>query len=355
MSKMSIFRRILEYALILVLSVAVVGLYLNGVHARNARQAVQQALIVQEAARNRELDQQRDSIFETVATAAKSVEGIVFWGDESLTVNRETSLPAQVNNRIEDALISPVISRMVKATGPANYPHDLIPINNMGVDNEGIEEILCRAGARKIRTGQDFEVREDVMARDIEMVGENGQKLLFASQQYAKFGNVSLQGISGWLYQGSYYYDSVHSVLAFGRDKQGEARTVPAGTVLEVESQQKYRRNRTVLFFGEHPEIGDEALVQCMKDLLSRQVGHEDQYVVVCTTGEGSALDRLLTEAFGDHYLRNDSTPEDMGTTPYQKLSQRVYEVLDRYGAFDEVKKGAEAAMAAVDALEATA
>ena len=65
-----------------------------------------------------------------------------------------------------------------------------------------------------------------------------------------------------------------------------------------------------------------------------------------------SALDEGLKAAFGDHYIRNDLAPSEMGLSPVIRLSREVYEVLARYGTFDEVKEGIHAAMAELDALE---
>ena len=69
-------------------------------------------------------------------------------------------------------------------------------------------------------------------------------------------------------------------------------------------------------------------------------------YVVVCTAEEESELDEGLKEAFGDHYIRNDTyVPELMTEENYKKLAQKVYANLDGQGCFNEMKETIEKAV----------
>lgn len=346
------FKRFLLDALIVALAAAAVALYVNSADHVKARRAEDQVAAAELDARLHARQARGRPIYDRLAASAASVEGIVCWGDESLTAAPETSLSTQIANRISDALFTPVFAALTERTGLRDFRRALIPVVNMGASNEGMGEILCRAGARPIYLGQDFYLNEDVMARDILLKGEDGEILKFAQQRGPGFGGATIQDVAGDLYVGSESYDAAHPVLAFGRSKRGAARAVPAGTELRVGCQERYRSCRTVLFFGEHPELDSDEMVDCMRDLLARQSGHREQYVVVCTTREGSALDEGLKAAFGDHYIRNDLAPSEMGLSPTIRLSREVYEVLARYGTFDEVKEGIRAAMAELEALE---
>ena len=331
---------------------AVLIFYITNVITRNDRYSRGMAALKQEDAALHEKQARLTPVYEAMVRAAGCMEGVVCWGDESLTDARETSLPEQLANRIGDALFAPLFDDMTAYAGPNMFRRSLIPVVNMGVADEGMSEILARAGAQVMVVGWDFTMSENLLAKDIEILDEAGRTMLFAKQRHAQFGRATIAGVEGDLYAGSEMIDAKHPRLAFGRRESGSAQTVPAGTQIYTESQEKYRGYRTVLFFREHPEIGSEALVQRMRTLLARQTGNEDQYAVVCTTAEGSELDGLLKDAFGDHYVRNDRPQDQMGVSFYISLSERVYAVLDRYGTFDEVRAGAAQARSLLDVLE---
>ena len=62
------------------------------------------------------------------------------------------------------------------------------------------------------------------------------------------------------------------------------------------------------------------------------------RYVVICTAEEDSELDNALWEAFGAHYIRNDTYAYEMTEDSYKKLAEEVFAKLDSQGCFGSVK-----------------
>lgn len=264
-------------------------------------------------------------------------------------------------------------------------------VHDMGIVNEGMREIFARAGVGSVKTKAWTRIPESREPAEVELVDDEWRTLYFAAQTPPRFGSVEIADIKGGL-SGNGAYDDLHPRFEFTRSEEGEARTVQSGTPVYFESMSRYRDCVPVLFFdGEtvsdaeefvenvHALVADEpaddaaqegasgdgtaeeaaemetakaaetetaeaagtGVTADMEYAAETEPGSENTeklpYVVICTTQEGSQLDEILKENFGERYIRNDNVPEDMTQDDYDALAANVMECLDAQGYFRAV------------------
>ena len=349
-----IVRNVLIDLLIVGLIAALVFFYMTNIRSETDRLAYDRDK-AQEADEIAKLkrEQGSDILNELLSALEVTTEGIVFWGDDSLTAGRGSSLPEQLSRQIDDAVFSSIASDFSTIARVRDVSRLTIPVYNMGVSDEGMGEIMVRCGAWGLQLAESFDLPAEVIAHDVELQDTFGRPLRFARQKSVKFGRTTIQGVSGDLYTGSEAYDSQHIRLAFARSEAGEARTFPAGTALQTEAAEQYRSCAMVLFFHEPEDMDDGTFVECLKQMLDRQTGDAQRYAVVCTTEAGTALDLALKQAFGDHYVRNEKAADDMRITDNIQLARLVYAVLDQYGLFDDARASIQVAHEALERVDA--
>ena len=293
------------------------------------------------------------------------LNSFVFWGDNEMVGNEEGSLPkafGEFSNGELLALISEPFGEVIEQEKRA-IPS--MPINNMGTLNEGMSEILTRAGVYELKVGEWALIPEE--RKPVNIVLRNGSTnstLHFAQQKSTDFGKVEITGVKGILTKGDGQYDEDHPRFAFVRDRAGNSFQVGLGTVIEIDSATKYIGNIPILFFEDDSvntvDSVDE-FVSDLKNLVQRYTEIEEEdggsseelpYVVVCTADEESELDESLKEAFGDHYIRHDTYANEMTEDGYKELAQKVYANLDGQGCFDEMKSQIEKAVEELKAAE---
>ena len=284
---------------------------------------------------------------ELLLALTDSFSGIVCWGDRSMVGNRSVNLPDELSELVDRSVFESIRERFSDKAELDNV-HDLkIDVVNMGAANEGFREILARTGARQMVLGEALEIPAGDDRQNITLADPDRNLLLFAEQQYARFGETTIKGIKGRLYSGTGSYDELHGRLSFGRDEGGVAVTAPAGTPVYTEGAEKYRSYTPVLFFEESDDLEAAEFVDGIKDILS--IYGDGKYVLICTTAAGSKWDKKLKRAFPDQYLRNDSPVEDMSTEDCEDLAGEVFECLEKQGAFDAVYQAVEAAKSSLD------
>lgn len=228
-----------------------------------------------------------------------------------------------------------------------------IEISNMGVSNEGMRQILVRAGVNDLEVGEWTQIPGDTDPVTLVLMDQeawdNEDELRFAKQKNVQFGQVWISDIEGTLITTDDWYDSNHPRYAFVRDEEGSSKSVNSGTKIEIESATEFIGDIPVFFFSDDTARSVEGFVSDVTSLVNRYAGEYDDeeeefsyirpFVVICTTDENTELDRALKDEFGDRYIRNDVYAAAMNARAYKKLAQQVYDNLDSQGSFDTIKE----------------
>ena len=152
------------------------------------------------------------------------LNSFVFWGDNEMVGNEKSSLPqafGEVTNGQLLALISEPLGEVIEQEKRA-IPS--MPINNMGAANEGMSEILARAGVDELEVGEWAMISGEREPVNIVLRnGDSGSTLHFAQQKGADFGKVEISGVKGILTKGEGEYDEDHPRFAFVRDRAGDS------------------------------------------------------------------------------------------------------------------------------------
>ena len=252
----------------------------------------------------------------------------------------------QLINQQMNAILSESFENVIDST---NNTIPAVLINDMRVTNEGMQEIMTRAGVDEIEIGEWAMIPKEPELVNLALKNsESGITLHFAEQKGADFGKVTISGIEGKLTTGDGEYDENHPKFAFIRDEEGDSFQVGVGTSIEVESATKYNSNVPVFFFGEDMVESVESVDDFVTDAKrlvelyadrNEENGWEKPYAVVCTTDKDSELDEALEEAFGDNYIRNPYNQNKASESSYKKLALTVYTELDNQGCFRDIKE----------------
>lgn len=280
------------------------------------------------------------------------LNSFVFWGDNEMAGNEEGSLPKAFGEAANGELLALISKQFGEVIEQEKRAVPSMSINNMGTANEGMSEILIRAGVYDLEVGEWALISEERAPVNIVLQnGESGSTLHFAQQKGADFGQVEISGVKGILTKGDGEYDEDHPRFAFVRDRAGDSFQVGIGTDIEIESATKYIGNIPIFFFEDDTVdtvdsvdefVGDlERLVQRYTKIEEEDGESSEKlpFVVICTVDEESELDESLKEAFGDHYIRHDIYAYEMTEDGYKELAQKVYANLDGQGCFDEMKE----------------
>ena len=311
------------------------------------------------------------------------VNDFVCWGDSAMAGSSNRSLPVLLKKVVEQNLFSSLEKTFSRVFEEGEYTTPSVTVNNMGVSNEGMRQILARAGVNTMETGEAMDIPWSTDPVPVRFMDEEAwsklsdknqdEQLKFANQKSVSFGKVYINGIRGSLVTTDDWFDSNHPRYAFVRKDEGDDSTrIPEGTEIEIESATKYLGNTPILFFENDSGRSVDGLVSDMEELVNRYAytnqekdddsaenreleeldednkeikeidestkTYEIPFVVICTTMENSDLDKALVKQFGDRYIRNDGYSSEMTERTYRKLAQEVYDNLDSQGCFDDVK-----------------
>ena len=287
------------------------------------------------------------------------LSSFVCWGDNEMAGNSDDSLSIAFGKVANERLLELLSETFADAVDQEKLAVPSMTISNMGVTNEGLDEILVRAGVDDLEIGEWALISEEKKPVNIVLRnGNSGSTLHFAQQREVAFGHVELAGVKGHLTKGDGEYDETHPRIAFVRDRTGDSFQVGQGTPVEIESATKYIGNIPIFFFEDESAYSVDStdeFIYDLESLVQRYAGIEDEngeasyelpYVVIVTNEEDSELHESLEETFGDHYIRNDTYEYEMTSDGYKELAQKVYSNLDKQGCFDEIKEKIEKAAA---------
>lgn len=334
------------------------------------------ALLQMQAANREQLDNEKleaqTDIYDRFY-AQVELDDFICWGDTAMAGRSSRSLPKTLESIVEQNLFSQLEKTFSRVLENEEYTIPSVTVNNMGISNEGMRQILARAGANSLELGERIEIpwsKDPVSIRFMDdeawsKVSDKNkeEQLKFATQKDVGFGKVYIDGIRGSLETTDDWFDANHPRYAFVRKDEGEENiTVDAGTPIEIETATKYLGNVPVVFFEDVSGRSVDGFVSDVVKLVNRYayIDQSDQdtnsedndnngdisanitnnlpYVVICTAEEDSDIDRAMKKQFGDHYIRNDGYSAEMTERTYRKLAQQVYDNLDAQGCFDEIK-----------------
>ena len=241
-------------------------------------------------------------------------------------------------------------------------------VNDMSVANEEMKEILARSGVNTIAVTENFEIPAELLPVNVSLgVSETDEELRFAKQRDVRLGETSIADVKGTLTQGEGEYDEDHPMIGFLRKVKGEPVKVSKGETLKIDSATDYLGSVPILFFYETGDIqndGEEAegFVSDLERIVDRYAGEEGttededdenneegeenteeetddrKYLVICFAEEDSALDILLEDRFGDHYMRTSISKDRISEDNYSALASRMFDRLERQGCFEDLK-----------------
>ena len=325
---------------------------------------------------------------------------VVCWGDAVMAGKGDVSLPSALKAVIGENLYQPFTESYSKIVDKEEMTQPDAVVANMGVRDEGMREILVRAGVNTMKVGEWALIPGDTEPQNI-VLGDDTlwTPLHFARQDKVSFGKVVIEEIEGTLIEGEGEYDELHPRFAFVRDEEGDSFQTGAGTVIETENASRYLGDIPVFFFEDDSADNVDSFMSDLEDLVDRYTDyyHEDReeeetsdedtleeqsedgytgdeqaaeeesggaeegseketsvshaFVVLCTVESDSDLDTALKEEFGDHYIRSDLYADSLNADNCKNLAQKVYEALDAQGCFDTVKETTAQAIEALDDL----
>ena len=352
--------QIAAWALCVVLAVGlVIMVRVDRKRSREHIQEMQQQAIEAEAANSEKLKVLEDLYDQFYSQW--DIQSFVGWGDSAMVGNKYFSFPGAFRSVAEKNLFSPLTRTFSKVLSGEEYKTPSIDITNMGVSNEGMRQILVRAGVNKMKVGDTIIIPEGtdpvtvrLVDDEVQTSGKSNDEILFVKQKNVTFGKVWISNIEGALVETDNWFDSSHPRYAFVRDEKGNSQSVESGTDVEIESATKYIGCVPIFFFENNTGRSADGFVSDVENLALRYADLDDKesgvgtdsensydlpFVVICTTDADSDVDKAMREAFGDRYIRNESTTSEMNEQAYKKLAQVVYENLDEQGCFDEAKE----------------
>ena len=223
------------------------------------------------------------------------VRDLVMWGDEDMVGTEAGSLIASVSGRLYDRLADGVTDLFPNAV---NYEEEALEaekaenpdesgsesdseeeitgprftynVYDMGIINEGMQEIFARAGIVDVKTKAWMRIPSSTEAADLELVDSSFKTLFFAAQTPPKFGTVTLAGVDGILSSNG-SYDDLHPRFDFVRSEEGDAVSVQAGTPVYFESVSKYDDCVPVLFFDEETVTDPGTFLDYVNELVASE------------------------------------------------------------------------------------
>ena len=294
------------------------------------------------------------------STENARLPGIVCWGD-SLTYGAHgggVTYPLTLEAMIRENLDLP-------------YP---VPVINMGVGGETSITILGRNGAIPYILSEALTIPADCIPVDVCYASKEGQKVAPLRQGAAGVNPVVIGGVEGTLSITQETHVSKDFSYQFTRNTPGEAKTIPAGTVIVTDAASKYLNYLPVVYIGQNGGYTDFAdLIHQQRAIIGHQTANRDCFVIVgLHTGTAESrgpLEKAMLEEYGDKYINLrqymstdamtdaglEPTEEDrklmaQGSTPYSLMvadrghfnsigyaliGKLIYRTMARLGYFD--------------------
>lgn len=287
------------------------------------------------------------------------------WGDDEMVGYNKISLATTFERYVNEKLQVSLMNSFGEVIRSENLTIPSMKVSNMGASKEGMDEILVRAGVDEIEVGEWTIIPEDREPVNLTLRNvRSGSVLHFANQKYSRLGEVIISDIKGYFINSDDNYDEDHPIYAFVRNESGESIAVGQGTLIEIESATKHIGSVPILFFEENSANtvdSVETFVESLERFVERyaETGDESDsdslkgkpYVLICTADEDSDVDEALKDAFGDRYIRNDTSVSDMTKEDLANLTEKIYEELVSQGCFDEMNREIEEATTRIKEL----
>ena len=205
------------------------------------------------------------------------VRNIVCWGDNEMAGNGDASLPGSLKQVANEKLFTDTVNDFSGAMDKEAEPALSVTVNNMGVRNEGMREILVRAGVNELQLAQWTVISSDTDPHNIELKDNiSWSTLRFANQDGVRFGSVDIDGIYGTLTVGDGEYDDDHPRFAFVRDEEGDSMSFGAGTQVEIASATDYIGDIPVFFFEDDSADSVSGFVNDLESLVERYTEYDE-------------------------------------------------------------------------------
>lgn len=239
----------------------------------------------------------------------ETVPGIVCWGGSvTAGVSGGETYPAWLFN-----LLQTDMTTRFKHLFPADFVTDRqyrlsIPVTNMGVAGESSLTVAGRNGAIPYVTTEDLTIPADTqtMVRICfaSQEGETVEPLIRGSNG---IGSVTIGGVEGTLTARPAYGEEGRYAYYFNRTEEGEALTIPKGTVIETEASGLYKDYLAVIQLGQNGGYDDaDDLVGQIRSIIEAQNDPERYIVLGLSFGDAEQIGQInaaLSAAFGDHFI----------------------------------------------------
>ena len=343
-------------------------------------------------ARQENLDAITQAYEKDMQTVQRYLPGIVCWGD-SLTAGSSgnVSYPSVLQKYIDTYLcdIYDFRSTIENAQDYSRLDWDSytfsIPVVNMGAGKEDSATILGRSGVVPYVVGGDFEIPADVEPVNIQLKSPEGKSVAPLTAGSVGVNPVTIEGVVGEItLAGNQGWGQ--TAYQFTRAEAGEPVSVARGTQIITACEDEYRDYVHIVWLGTYGDFTTpEKLVNDAKQLLSRQTGNPERYLVLgpCALRGAwtnadpatlNAVDSAMLQAFGNHYInvrkylmtdgltdacstpsqeeklviqqgavptsfRSNASGADLNGTAYKLIGKLVYERMESLGYFDEIRQ----------------
>ena len=343
-------------------------------------------------ARQENLDAITQAYEKDMQTVQRYLPGIVCWGD-SLTAGSSgnVSYPSVLQKYIDTYLcdIYDFRSTIENAQDYSRLDWDSytfsIPVVNMGAGKEDSATILGRSGVSPYVVGADFEIPADVEPVNIQLKSPEGKSVTPLTAGSVGVNPVTIDGVVGEISLVS-NQGWGQNTYQFTRAEAGEPVSVARGAQITTACEDEYRDYVHIVWLGIYGDFTTpEKLVNDAKQLLSRQTGNPERYLVLgpCALRGAwtnadpatlNAVDSAMLQAFGNHYInvrkylmtdgltdakitpskeeklviqqgavptsfRSNASDADLNGTAYKLIGKLVYDRMESLGFFDEIRQ----------------
>lgn len=365
----------LDWLFIGLVSLMLLCLALLGVRERQNRLAARERIraFSQRIAEEETLKKERaGEVYELLqGVLSEQLPRIVCLGDDYMAGNALGSLPFQLFRLVNQELFGEINGEVSFYLRQMNQTSIKLPVENRGVVEESMAMVLARFGGNEMLLKEDLTLPRKADPVPVDFTDPFGDFLLAATQPFCHFGEVTIGEAAGYLYHTGDKKDEVHYQTAFrSQEPLVEELFFPAGTEVHLSSQEDYREDVLVVFFGNNawesiqnwapghtgssPEkTGFASLeerqryVEGIERILKRRTKQKLPAVVLGCAMEGSELDLLYQETFGQRYVRlPEKKLSQMGQDDFARAAREAFACLEEQGCFAGVREGVEQALA---------
>lgn len=186
-----------------------------------------------------------------------------------------------------------------------------IPIVNLAVPQENTLTILGRIGVKPFVVSKSVTIpqKSDLIDIEIDSTDDGYVWPLAVSSDNAHFNPVTIGEFKGMIGgETDRNPETGENKHYFVRNEDGEAFTIPAGSVINTSSDDEYKDYVHIIWIGENDKWSDyENLARNIEDIIDSCGKNKNRYIVMgIPKGSSEAMekyDNIMNEHFGSHYL----------------------------------------------------